>query len=90
MRELVAIMKRFLFHVTQHLRQVKISTRKVALCACHVLGDILYALVVERLYQPKRPLRRTVDHLAKNATRVHPKGERQSGRLQVWLEPAFG
>ena len=38
-----AALKRFLAHMTQLLVQVPMSTRKVALCAVHVLGDMVRA-----------------------------------------------
>src|SRR5262245_41324841 len=37
-----AALKRFLAHMTQLLMEVPISTRKVAMCALHVLGAILF------------------------------------------------
>src|SRR5215469_14752598 len=39
-----AALKRFLAHMTQLLVEVPMSTRKVAMCAVHVLGDIVRAL----------------------------------------------
>jgi len=37
-------LKRFLAHMTQLLLEVPMSTRKVAMCAVHVLGRIVQAL----------------------------------------------
>src|SRR6266704_1394412 len=48
-----AALKRFLAHMTQLLTEVPMSTRKVAMCAVHVLGGIVQALKtgdVARLY----------------------------------------
>jgi Transposase DDE domain len=39
-----AALKRFLAHITQLLAEVPMSTRKVAMCAVPVLGDIVQAL----------------------------------------------
>src|SRR2546430_456867 len=39
-----AALKRFLAHMTQLLTAVPMSTRKVAMCAMHVLGDVVEAL----------------------------------------------
>jgi thiamine transporter ThiT len=39
-----AALKRFLAHMTQLLAEVPMSTRKVAMCALHVLGDLVEAL----------------------------------------------
>jgi hypothetical protein len=39
-----AALKRFLAHMTQLLAEVPMSTRKVAMCAMHVLGNLVEAL----------------------------------------------
>src|SRR5258705_50735 len=39
-----AALKRFLAHMTQLLMEVPMSTRKVAMCALHVLGDLVEAV----------------------------------------------
>jgi hypothetical protein len=39
-----AALKRFLASMTQLLAEVPMSTRKVARCAVHVLGDMVQAL----------------------------------------------
>src|SRR3989449_9753247 len=39
-----AALKRFFAHITQLLTAVPMSTRKVAMCAVHVLGDVVEAL----------------------------------------------
>ena len=39
-----AALKRFLAYMTQLLAEVPMSTRKVAMCAVHVLGGIVQAL----------------------------------------------
>ena len=49
-----AALKRFLAHMTQLIMQVPMSTRKVAMCATHILGDVVKALKtgnVTRLYR---------------------------------------
>ena len=85
-----AMMKRFLTHMTQHLRRVDVSTRKVAMCAHHVLDDIIIALVRQQPYRLRNALERALDYLATNAKRAHPKRDRRSGRLQLGLEPILG
>src|SRR5207245_11150811 len=53
-----AALKRFLAHITQLLVEVPMSTRKVAMCAVHVLGDIVEALktgAVTGLYAALEP-----------------------------------
>lgn len=85
-----AALKRFLAHMTQLLLEVPMSTRKVAMCAMHVLGDIGRALQsgdVTRLYAA---LEAAVTYLACHAQRAHPERDRQTGRSQLGLEPLFG
>jgi hypothetical protein len=81
-------LKRYMAHMTQHIKQVEISTRKVAMCAHHVLGDLF-----QRLAQGKsitNNLSAGFEYLAANAKRDHPQRERRTGRLQSGLEPVFG
>ena len=84
-----AIMKRFLAHMTQHLRGIETSTRKVAMCVHHVLDDIIDALARERTDRLRSSLARALDYLATNPQRAHPKRDRRSGRLQLGLEPVL-
>jgi hypothetical protein len=84
-----AALKRFLAHMTQLLVEVPMSTRKVAMCAVHVLGAIVAALQhgdVARLYAA---LEAAILYLACHAQRAHPKRDRQTGRAQLGLEPCF-
>ena len=65
------------------------STRKVAMCAVHVLGGIVQALKtgdVARLYDA---LKVAIMYLACHAQRAHPKRDRHTGRSQLGLEPYF-
>jgi len=85
-----AALKRFLAYMTQLLAEVPMSTRKVAMCAVHVLGAIVRALQsgdVARLYAA---LEEAVTYLACHAQRAHPERDRHIGRLQLGLEPLFG
>ena len=85
-----AALKRFLAHMTQLLTEVPMSTRKVAMCAVHVLGGIVHALKtgdVARLYDA---LEVAITYLACHAQRAHPKRERRTGRSQLGLQPLFG
>lgn len=84
-----SILKRYLGQMTQALRAVEISTRKVAMCARHRLVDIFRVLASGTGRGLIRSLRELVDYLAKNATRSHPKRDRRKGRLQFGLEPYF-
>ena len=84
-----AALKRFLAHMTQLLTEVPMSTRKVAMCASHVLGDVVEAVkrgdVVE-LYTAREA---AIAYLACHARRAHPARDRQTGRSQLGLEPCF-
>jgi hypothetical protein len=84
-----AALKRFLAHMTQLLAEVPMSTRKVAMCAVHVLGDLVKALNSgdeARLYTA---LEAAITYLACHARRAHPERDRQTGRSQLGLEPFF-
>jgi len=85
-----AALKRFLAYMTQLLAQVPMSTRKVAMCAVHVLGAIVRALQSGDVAGLSAALEEAVTYLACHAQRAHPKRDRQTGRSQLGLEPLFG
>lgn len=85
-----ATVKRYLAHMAQHLTQVHISTREVAMCAHHVLGAIVQALIDGGLCRLCRAIDQAVGFLGANAQRAHPTRDTQTGRLQLGLEPIFG
>jgi len=85
-----AALKRFLAHMTQLLLEVPMSTRKVAMCAMHVLGDIVRALQSGDVAGLYAALEAAVTYLACHAQRAHPERDRQTGRSQLGLEPLFG
>ena len=84
-----AALKRFLAYMTQLLAEVPMSTRKVAMCAVHVLGDIVRALQSGDVPGLSAALEAAVTYLACHAQRAHPKRDRQTGRSQLGLEPCF-
>lgn len=84
-----AILKRYCAHLAQHLSQVPISTRKVAMCLHHVLSDIFHALMHAQR-QLQNTIKRALDYLSLNAQRAHPKRDQRSGRLKLGLEHAYG
>ena len=84
-----AALKRFLAHMTQLLAGVPMSTRKVAMCAMHVLGNIVQALKTGDAAGLYAALEEAITYLACHAQRAHPKRDRQTGRLQLGLEPLF-
>lgn len=83
-----AIMKRFLAHATQRLHRVAISTRKVTMALRPRLTAIFHAL----LHGDRRLaaiMMETLQYLADNARRAHPKWDRTSGRSKLGLVPVF-
>jgi hypothetical protein len=84
-----AALKRFLAHMTQLLAGVPMSTRKVAMCALHVLGDLVEALKRGDVVGLYAALEAAITYLARHAQRAHPKRDRQTGRAQLGLEPCF-
>ena len=85
-----AALKRFLAHMTQLLAEVPMSTRKVAMCAVHVVGDIVQALQSGDVAGLYAALEQAVAYLPCHAQRAHPKRDRQTGRSQLGLEPLCG
>ena len=84
-----AALKRFLAHMTQLLTAVPMSTRKVAMCARHVLGQLVEALKSGDVAGLYAALEAAITYLACHAQRAHPKRDRQTGRSQLGLEPCF-
>ncbi len=84
-----AALKRFLAHMTQLLLEVAMSTRKVAMCAVHVLGGIVQALKTGDVAGLSAALEAAITYLACHAQRAHPKRDRHTGRSQLGLEPYF-
>jgi len=84
-----AALKRFLAHMTQRLLEVAMSTRKVAMCAVHVLGGIVQALKTGDVAGLYEAMEEAITYLACHAQRAHPKRDRKTGRSQLGLEPYF-
>jgi len=84
-----AALKRFLAYMTQLLTEVPMSTRKVAMCAVHVLGGIIHALKTWDMAGLYDALEGAITYLACHAQRAHPERDRQTGRAQLGLEPFF-
>ncbi|HSX77231.1 MAG TPA: IS4 family transposase [Candidatus Saccharimonadia bacterium] len=85
-----AALKRFLAHMPQRLLEVPMSTRKVAMCAVHVLGRIVQALKTGDVAGLYDAIEAAIMYLACHAQRAHPKRDRHTGRSQLGLEPLFG
>src|SRR5436190_3810433 len=71
-----AALKRFLAHMTQLLAEVPMSTRKVAMCAVHVLGGIVHALKTGDVVGLYDALEAAITYLACHAQRAHPTRDR--------------
>ena len=84
-----ATLKRYLAHTTQLVGRVEISTRKVAMCAHHVLTAIFQALIDDDRNALTAAFGHAVQYLSVNAQRAHPKRDRRTGRSQLGLEPVF-
>ena len=86
-----AVLKRFLAHAAQHVGGgTPMSTRRVAMCACHIVGDLVTALL-HRGRGLRGALHRALTYLLANARRAHPDRDRRTGRLRAGLlvaEPA--
>jgi hypothetical protein len=85
-----AALKRFLAHMPQLLVEVPMSTRKVAMCAVHVLDGMVQALKTGDVAGLSDALEAAITYLAWNAQRAHPARDRHTGRAQLGLEPLFG
>lgn len=85
-----AVLKRFLAHAAQHVGDgAAMSTRRVAMCARHILAPVITALRLR--VGLLGALRRGLAYLLANARRAHPERDRRSGRLRAGLalvEPA--
>jgi len=85
-----AVLKRFLAHAAQRVGDgTAMSTRRVAMCARHILDELVTAL--RRGVGLLGALRRGLAYLLANARRAHPDRDRRTGRLRAGLalvEPA--
>ena len=83
-----ATLTRYCAHMTQRIRRVAMSTRRVAKCIHHVLRDVIYD-IMHQPQQLNRSVERAIDYLAANGRRAHPKRDRKSGRLKPGLAHAY-
>ena len=80
-----AILKRFLAHATQIVGGVPMSTRRVAMCAHHVIGPLFAALLCGSPHRLAAELNRALQLFLDNARRAHPERDRKTGRLWAGL-----
>lgn len=79
-----ACLKRFLAHAAQIVGAIPMSTRRVAMCASFVLGD-LFAELLQGARRLTSVLADALRYLIANARRAHPKRDRDTGRLRAGL-----
>jgi len=80
-----ACLKRFLAHAAQLVGGgVPMSTRRVAMCARHVIG-LLFAALLHGVRRLASVLDDALRFLLANARRAHPKRDRETGRLRAGL-----
>jgi hypothetical protein len=79
-----AVLKRFLAHAAQRVgKGTAMSTRRVAMCAHHILHDVVTAL--RDGFGLLGPLRRGLTYLLENARRADVQRDRRTGRLRAGL-----
>lgn len=78
------MLKRFLAHAAQRVgKGAAMSTRRVAMCAHHILDDLVTALLVG--FGLLRLLRRGLTYLLENARRANVPRDHRTGRLRAGL-----
>lgn len=78
-----AVLTRFLAHAAQRVGGTAILTRRVAMCAHHILDALVAALRLG--VGPRGTLRRRLTFLLANARRANPDRDRRTGRLRTGL-----
>ena len=78
-----AVLKRFLAHAAQIVGGKPISTRRVAMCAGHIIDELVAALLAS--VSIAAALRDGLAFLLANAQRSNPRRERKTGRLRSGL-----
>ena len=78
-----AVLKRFLAHAAQLVGGKPISTRRVAMCAGHIIDEIVTALLA--CVSIAAAFRDGMKFLLANARRSHPRRDRKTGRLRARL-----
>jgi hypothetical protein len=78
-----AVLKRFLAHAAQRVGGTAMSTRRVAMCAHHILDALVAALLLG--IGLRAALRQGLAYLLANARRANPERDHRTGRLRVGL-----
>jgi hypothetical protein len=78
-----AVLKRFPAHAAQLVGGKPISTRRVAMCASHIIGELVTALLA--CISIAAAFRDEMAFLLANARRSNPRRGRKTGRLRTRL-----
>lgn len=78
-----AVLKRFLAHAAQLVGGKSVSTRRVAMCANHIIDELVTALLA--CVSIAAAFRDGMAYLLANAQRSNPRRDRKTGRLQTRL-----
>lgn len=78
-----AVLKRFLAHAAQLVGGKPISTRRVAMCAGHIIDEVVMALLA--CISIASAFHDGIAFLRANARRSNPKRDRKAGRLRSGL-----
>lgn len=78
-----AVLKRFLAHTAQLVGGKPMSTRRVAMCAGHIIDEIVAALLA--CVSIASALQHGIEFLLANARRANPKRDRKTGRLRTGM-----
>ena len=78
-----AVLKRFLAHAAQLIGGKPVSTRRVAMCASHIIDELVMALLA--CVSIAAAFRDGMAYLLANAQRSNPRRDRKTGRLQTRL-----
>ena len=78
-----AVLKRFLAHAAQRVGGTAMSTRRVAMCAHHILDALVAAVLLG--VGLRGTLRQGLAYLLANARRANPDRDHRTGRLRAGL-----
>ena len=83
-----AVLKRFLAHAAQLVGGKPISTRRVAMCAGHIIDELVAAFIA--CASVAAAFRDGMAFLIANGRRANPKRDRKTGRLRAGLRTVGG
>ena len=84
---LASMLQRYIAHAAELVTGTELSTQRVAKSTQHFIPAIISALISMSLSRIIHAVKAAFVFLTVNATRAHPKRDRQKGRLQAGLRP---